>query len=275
MKVSAHKPKHELLTPVIECIYFLSRDAEESHTRYLTFPSVNSIWSVNKHSKITKLDEVYIIQNDPNAQIDSTVVCRFKEAFCFEYQGLAEEITIYFKPLGINAFLNKPLNEYNEGIENTFFPFDDLTDFLQTIFTSNDSEIEKLNLLESYLVSKYTGFDHPFLHPFLQELEKDNVNIQELAANFNTTSKTVIKHFEKHLCKSPKEYQKIIRFRKALAKIQEQHEPLSMTELSYILNYFDQSHLIREFKALTGYTPTYFFKNISTLGAGKINWMFV
>jgi AraC-like DNA-binding protein len=275
MKVNAYKPNNELLASVIECFYFLSREDGEPNTRYLTFPSVNSIWSINSNTKVVKNQNIYQIQEAKNTLINSAIVCRFKEAFCFEYRGAAEEITVYFKPLGINAFLDKPLNVYTEGIENLFLPFEDLREFFQTIFNEKLSEKEKLERIETYFLSKHKGFNHPFLHPFLLELEKDNHTINELATNFNTTPKTVIKHFEKHLCKSPKEYQKIIRFRKALAKIQVQKEPLSMTELSYILNYFDQSHLIREFRSLTGYTPTYFFKNISRLEAGKINWMFL
>lgn len=275
MKVSVYNPKNELLASVIECFYFLSREVDESNTRYLTFPSVNSIWSISINSEIIKSDNIYLIKEEKHKHIYSAFVCRFKEAFCFEYQGAAQEITIYFKPLGINAFLEKPLNEYEEGIENTFLPFEDLTIFFHSIFNTIISEKDRLERIENYFLSKYKGFEHPFLHQFLQELEEDNYSLTELASNFNTTPKTIIKHFERHLCKTPKEYQKIIRFRKALAKIQEQKEPLSMTELSYILNYFDQSHLIREFKSLTGYTPSYFFKNISTIGAGKINWMFL
>ncbi len=275
MKVNAYKPNNELLASLIECFYFLSREDGEPNKRYLTFPSVNSIWSISSKTNVIKNKNIYEIHKDIDTPVYSSIVCRFKEALCFEYLGATDEITIYFKPLGINAFLDKPLNAYAEGIENLFLPFEDVREFFQSIFNKKRAEKEKLERVESYFLSKHKGFNHPFLQEFLLELEKDNYTINELASNFNTTPKTVIKHFERHLCKSPKEYQKIMRFRKALAKIQIQNEPLSMTELSYILNYFDQSHLIREFKALTGYTPTYFFKNISTLEAGKINWMFL
>jgi AraC-like DNA-binding protein len=40
------------------------------------------------------------------------------------------------------------------------------------------------------------------------------------------------------------------------------------------LNYFDQSHLVKEFKELTGFSPKTFFKQISPLENGTIQWMF-
>ena len=74
--------------------------------------------------------------------------------------------------------------------------------------------------------------------------------------------------------KTPYEFRKITRFRKALQKFNQQVDPLSLTELTYILNYFDQSHLVKEFKELTGFSPKPFFKQLSTLENGTISWLF-
>jgi AraC-like DNA-binding protein len=51
-------------------------------------------------------------------------------------------------------------------------------------------------------------------------------------------------------------------------------EKTKMTELSYIIDFFDQSHMITTFKSLTGYTPKIFFKNLVTIDQGKIHWIF-
>jgi AraC-like DNA-binding protein len=276
MKVKAYKPKNEMLASLIDCYYLLSRDDSEPTTTYLTFPSVFSIHSIALNTKIVQVESRYIIQQDKQQSFLSEVVCRFNSALCFEYRGGVNEITIYFKPLGLNAFLTKDLSSYPEGITNSFIPFFDFENTMTSILRIQNDDA-KVESLENYLLSKHIGFSHPFMHLFIADLYNDveGVTIADLCKKYSVSQKTVIKHFEKHVCKTPVEFRKIIRFRKALNKFHQQKEQLSMTELSYILNYFDQSHLIREFKSLTGYTPIQFFKRISPLESGKINWMFL
>jgi AraC-like DNA-binding protein len=54
---------------------------------------------------------------------------------------------------------------------------------------------------------------------------------------------------------NPKEYSRIVRFQKALKQMQHQRSKINQADLAYTNGYADQSHLIREFKKLCGYTP--------------------
>jgi AraC-like DNA-binding protein len=54
---------------------------------------------------------------------------------------------------------------------------------------------------------------------------------------------------------NPKEYSRIVRFQKALWLMQHQQGKTNEADLAYTSGYADQSHLIREFKHLCGYTP--------------------
>jgi AraC-like DNA-binding protein len=73
-------------------------------------------------------------------------------------------------------------------------------------------------------------------------------------------------HFERYLCKTPAEFRKVIRFRKAVNAHRLLPAEQGLTRLSLLANYFDQSHMIRDFKELTGHTPKSFFRSISRLG---------
>lgn len=276
MNVRVYKPKSELLSQLIDCFYLLDRTDNETNTVYLTFPSTLTIHTINFNTKIKSEGVRYKIYHDETVEVSSSLVCRFKSPFCFEYEGQTSEITIYYKPLGINAFLEEPLEEYAEGILSDFIPFSDLeSTFKEVLFQSDE---EKILNLEKYLLTKYRGFNHPYLNEFVDDLKNENldsISISNLADKYGVTQKTVIRHFEKYLCKTPSEFRKIVRFRKALDKFNQQTEKLNLTELSYILNYFDQSHLIKEFKSLTGYTPKQFFSKITPMGEAKINWMFL
>jgi AraC-like DNA-binding protein len=48
-----------------------------------------------------------------------------------------------------------------------------------------------------------------------------------------------------------------------------------LTTIAYAANYFDQAHMTKEFKSITGKSPKDFFKNLTTMEQGQINWSFV
>ena len=83
------------------------------------------------------------------------------------------------------------------------------------------------------------------------------------------------KHFETNIGKSPSDFKKIHRFRTALKTQINKKSNENMASLSYDLLFYDQSHLTKDFKSLTGLTPKKFFKNISSKENGEINWLFV
>jgi AraC-like DNA-binding protein len=57
---------------------------------------------------------------------------------------------------------------------------------------------------------------------------------------------------------SPKQLASIVRFRHA---VRAYRPGLTLTQLAYDAGYFDQSHLIREFRAFTGLTPRDFLRS--------------
>jgi len=65
-------------------------------------------------------------------------------------------ITIYFKPLGLNAFLKDNLCHYCSDEQQMFMPFDDYQARFQKILTI-PSEDEMLEELEEYWLGKYQG----------------------------------------------------------------------------------------------------------------------
>lgn len=275
MEVKAYTPKNKVLQDFIDCFYILKKNSNEADTKYVTFPSLFSIVSVLHKASVLYTEENICVSQNKSKKLSSFIVSKFKKPICFEYKGSIEEITIYFKPLGLYSFLHADLNAFPDG--SSFFPFPDFAEVLNKIFSIEDDE-KKINQIEIYLMSKYNGAQHPFLHKLVAELcDIDNLEkpIAVLAENYNLSSKNLIKHFERHICKTPSQFKKIVRFREAMKKYIQSPKDISLTELTYILNYFDQSHLIREFKAITGFTPKYFFKNLTPLQEGKINWVFI
>ncbi len=118
---------------------------------------------------------------------------------------------------------------------------------------------KRIEELEIYLVGKYKGFDHPFLAEVISDLYNEDTassGINKLAQKYGTTRKTICKQFEQHIGKTPSELKKIIRFRQALEFRQRLRSiKTKFSDIAYQFNFFDQSHLIKDFRSITGMTP--------------------
>ena len=79
--------------------------------------------------------------------------------------------------------------------------------------------------------------------------------VTELSSNCCLGKKQFEREFYSYIGMNPKEYSRIVRFQKTLRQMQNQQGKINQVDLAYSNGYSDQSHLIREFKKLCGYTP--------------------
>lgn len=273
MELKFYNPKSEILSNYIEGYYFLTKKETEPKVEYLTFPNNYSIISVYKNTEVLFSENQVIIKGKKGNPFESELICHYKKPIKIICEGILNEITFYFKPLGLNAFLNQPLCNYTNNFFSHFIPFDDYEQSMTQLLNENNFD-KRCDLIENYWLSKLIGFRHPFLNELIIDIQKD-YSVAELAAKHNTSRQNVNRHFEANLCKSPSDFKKIQRFREALKTHIAKNSKDNLTSLSYDLLFYDQSHLIKDFKSLTGLTPKNFFKNISTQENGQINWLFV
>ncbi|SMG51660.1 AraC-type DNA-binding protein [Marivirga sericea] len=274
MKIKTFQPLSQELQKYIECFYILSNSKEEEKVSYLTFPTLFSVVGAVMNAKNIVTDQKVTISFSKEDAIDTSLVCRFNKPIFVEYEGEIKEICIYFKPLGLNAFLEKPLENYSHSFVDEFIPFPDYEMRMQSILKMADDADLAINI-EQYWLDKLIGFKHPFLHAALDAIHQDpNITTNELAKGLGVSQKTFIKQFKKHLCKTPTEFKKILRFRIAISEKQKSFDGNRLTELAYISNFFDQSHMVASFKSLTGFAPKSFFQRLSTTNGDNINWIF-
>ena len=268
MNIEVYAPKNIELKKYIKCFYVLNHSKTDETTSYFTFPSIFSIVSIISNVKINQTSTEVIIEESNTNNFISGLNAKFTKPLLVEYQGNIKEITTYFNPLGINAFLENPLNKYCHKQNSQFIPFSDYQKAMQKILEI-DNNTNLLSELEKYWLEKLKEFKHHFLKKAVQSiLINPETSISNIAQKNHISHKTLIEQFKKHICKTPTEFRKIVRFRKAL-----KNNTNSLTELSYLANYFDQAHMIKDFKSLTGYTPRDFFNNLSSK-QGIINWIY-
>jgi AraC-like DNA-binding protein len=273
VQLKFYKPKNEILSNFIEGYYFLTQKETNPSVEYLTFPNNYSIISVFENIEVIYSENQAVLTEKKGNPFKSDLICHYKKPIKLKYQGNINEITFYFKPLGLNAFLEKSLCHYTNNFFSSFIPFDDYQQTMTAILNESDFE-KRRTQIETYWLSKLVGFQHPFLHQLLIYIQND-FSVSELALKFSTSRQNLSKHFEANLCKSPSDFKKIQRFRDALKTHMKKNSKENLTSLSYDMLFYDQSHLIKDFKSLTGLTPKKFFKNISPQEDGQINWLFV
>ncbi len=187
-----------------------------------------------------------------------------------EYTGKLQEISIVFKPLGLNRFFREDYQAIAPGFSQELLN-GVWNKFGENLFLRED---DLLNL-ESFLLSQLIE-NHAFTQLEDSLLILDNVtdesSISEIAQRLGYNLKTFQRHFKKHIGCSPIEYRRICRFRNTLATKLDSSELKTLTDITYEGGYFDQSYFIKEFRKLTNRNPKDFFNVVSKVDGDKIVW---
>lgn len=94
-------------------------------------------------------------------------------------------------------------------------------------------------------------------------------SIAAVAAAHGLSHRQVIARFEQEVGLKPKEYQRVQRLRRVLAAIRAHQRP-RWAELAIEHGYADQSHLIHEFRRLSGITPVQYAALRTAVGDGFV-----
>jgi AraC-like DNA-binding protein len=274
MEVSVFKPNNEKLKQFIECFYTL-KTSKNASTSYITFPSVYTIVAILTNVRFEINNHQITTKESTSSRFVSSIVAHFQNPIVFTYKGFINEITIYFKPGGINAFLDNPLSYYNKADFNSFNPFVDYEANMINVLNQKTDK-EKILALEKYLLSKCKKDVNSTLNQIIEAILnptfENTYSINELSEKFKISRKTIHKLFIEYVGKSPAEFKKTVRFRQALEKGVNPEVLKLLTGIAHSTNYYDQSHMLKDFKALTNQNPKSFFKSLSTIHDKTIFW---
>lgn len=263
------KPNSEILKKHIEGFYLFNGKTTDS-LKYLAFPHFNTGLSIFKGVTINRQQWNIKICESNKKNINIEVLGKYTCPLLIEYLGKVEEISIIFKPLGVNrffqAYFDQIAPEYSQELNNPLW-----TEFGVNYFKNNWN----LNQLESYLLSQLN--DNQILDNLELSLQylngiKEEIPIADIAKLIGYNPKTFQRLFKKHVGCTPIEYKRICKFRNSIIAKFDSIEIKTLTDLSYENGFFDQSHFIKEFKKLTHHNPKDFFKSAKKVDGEKIVW---
>ena len=91
-----------------------------------------------------------------------------------------------------------------------------------------------------------------------------NVTVTELADAAAVSERQMERKFIERIGLSPKKFIRNVRITQVF-RLLKQKPDYDWLDVIYRCNYFDQAHFTRDFKALTGETPTHYFSRRSFL----------
>lgn len=167
-------------------------------------------------------------------------------------------IRVDFCPGGLYRLLGVPMHKlFDEGFDAFDFFGAGMKQINEQLQNTADLE-EGKNIVEKFLLGRLTSLKKvlPFDAALNVLLKNDgNISVDKIAS----LSCVSVKQFER-LCKerigmNPKLYARILRFSKAY-RLHEALPDLSWTKIAYEAGYYDQMHMIRDFKVFAGANPT-------------------
>ncbi len=174
-----------------------------------------------------------------------------------------KQFHVKFKPGGFYRLFGIPESE----TRNSFYTIEEVFGSggrcLENQLNNSASLKERIEIVNRYFIKKLLGtrwqrtYEGTNVATALVEKYKGVVHVSQLAKELNVSKRTLEWQFSKHVGLSPKEYAINVRFNNLLNNLVVASS-VNWNESAYARGYFDQAHLIDEFKTATGYSPELF-----------------
>jgi AraC-like DNA-binding protein len=178
-------------------------------------------------------------------------------------------ISVNFKQNGFYNIFKIPGSETYNGLLNGKHILGNEILILQEKLGNVKTNSERITLLETYLLKKLiNNIDKQFnlrcgfnIASYIN-CKMGNVRLKELMVEFKTSDRTLQRAFKTATGYPIKEYCRILRFYNLLEKITS-HNDVIWSDMVSQCGYYDQPHLINEFKGATGLSPAIYFKKLN------------
>jgi len=193
------KPQNEQLKKLVAYYYFHTSDNGQHFESFYFYPNYLHALTIYKGNKIllgTQNKSSIITESSNKEKLTVIYTINLKDKCHVEMNGVFNKIGIVFYPLGINHFIDKPLNELliqqiqEVSLNPSFYEIlSQLTDDL--------SADQKVKIVENALLSIIEPFQEVELQKAIKEIVKSNgaIKISELEQITGKNRKNVASSF--------------------------------------------------------------------------------
>jgi AraC-like DNA-binding protein len=280
MNIHSFKPQNPVLKNYVEFYYFLKSENPEFNAKYFAFPNVTTPLSIHKNVRTEIKAYSTSVFAGQVSNYAALVQGMRKQPLSVNLKGKIDKVTIIFKPLGLNHFIEKSFAEITPRDSQLFEEWNNNIDYAEFLgnFYAADGRVERVGLLENFLLSVYKLRENQtVLEKAIEVLTdfNDEKTIDEISRQLNLNVRTFNRMFRNEVGISPAGFRKIARFRHSLESKIFNKQFQRLTDLAYQSNYYDQAYFIKIYRKMTGANPTNFFTSIEKLADDKIIFKFI
>ncbi len=252
------------LREYIECYWILISDSSLKNELCLPDGSVSLVFNFGP-------DYDRAMCHQPN---ERTTIGRFsmmhqgKSSVLITQESPVRLLGVRFKPYGMAPFFQVSMTDHSPPFLVHGQPLHLLLGTLKYKLWEASLFEERIEILEEHFIKKIPKLRSPdaLVKQAVSIMVKNlgNLKITELLETLCVSKSNLEKKFQEHVGLSPKIMCNILRFNSLIYSHQQDPSP-SLTELTYSQGFFDQSHLVHNFRSFTGLPPGKFFRQENRL----------
>lgn len=192
----------------------------------------------------------------------------FRKQFTLHYSGTIHMVGIVFNPVYQNMIVNDRMDLYSASLASAGQIFDNtLTTMTDALPDLGNAEHLREHI-ENYFMKFFTGKPEPVhsknLSTVVETIQRTrgNIALEVLASRVCMSTRNFRRVFTETIGMSPKEYIRIVRSKNILHMAR---KGKSVDAMALELGYYDPSHLIRDFKDISGVTPRAYVDQLNTI----------
>jgi AraC-like DNA-binding protein len=162
----------------------------------------------------------------------------------------ASFVGVRFRPGRAAAFLRIPLAEITDARV-------DLGDLWRDLPERVLSSADRIRLLEGELLQRLVPDRDARVDAAIEAITRGPARIDAIAREIGISRQHLARQFHHHVGVSPKTFARVMRFRRLVASLAPERR-IDWAAAAAEHGYYDQSHLIDEFRELSGETPSAF-----------------
>lgn len=197
---------------------------------------------------------VHVLFERHRADVSGVPTRRFTRVL----EGEGRVFGIKFRPAAFQPVLGAPLSRLTDRVVDMAEVFGPRSDVIRTAIPNEDDVQKCVTLAEAFLREVLPAMPAPIarIRDLVEQLAVDPAitRAEQAAVLMGMELRTLQRRFKAAVGVGPKWVIQRYRLHEAAAQLARQ-DPPQMAELAAQLGYFDQSHFIRDFKAVVGKSP--------------------
>jgi len=177
--------------------------------------------------------------------------------------GKLDMLSVTFTPQGSGLFFNLPPDEFF----NRNLPLKDIAgptaNRLEELLFDAHSIESRIFIIEKFFTRmlgyrKHYGFRRIADSISMINLARGITNVDDLASRACLSRRQFERTFTVSVGIGPKQFLRVVRFQNAIS-LRQKNPSATLTEIAYQSGFSDQSHMVREFRTISGHTPGSYF----------------